>query len=1187
MFSFVRKLCHVFGVLILCAFLSTVHASPALAGKAGINIGDHFGEIDQAAAIVGDGGWIVVMAQPGDCMALSEMIKKYDKINFVIRGHHPSTTLMTPDHAKAWAYTLANMDTGGNKVYFYPINEPFTRGAAEGFSNDPQTTATMVNDYVSTLLNEYPDIRKKVVMLSPMFNRSHPGFADFMGNIRSVNDSFFEQFDGIAMNLYDYEDCGSPFCHPLMANNAQRYAESLTIMGAGAEGKPVFAVESGVVPGQDGVEYIDDQLKRFYEAAYDEGGPFNDIVMSAVFSYDPHRTNWSIYGSQTAQLFSEIGGGQDPPATEWTEGDTAAFKEFIQPKLDSGEVVKCGECGLSPVSPSGETYCSATGKYTLDIFPDYEIDEKDYYLYPICEDGQKCREGSKEQQLIAYKKSLIEQGYKAHCAENEINIAGNYSGDWGRYLALLPFNAAVYPKEPLEAISTQVIDYTTLKIPVFRDQSGKRWRMTSIEEFFGFRDIYTGEDSIALLNSSPVEKLLSQEQRCQMSVEVLKDARTLCEKEDPDISDCALNTVVPDPSNELNGKKRFDILADYEASGLSCSEIIKTDTTLRRSLSKVPLYLERAYRVGFLVTSVRQLSPDTTGEFFNFLSQTYNNAFGKRYGSKVTEVNIMAFKIPDVGLSHLKSLPYNDPLQVTRDSLLSSEQRKTNQKTQEDEQKYYKHNTYTDYNGTGLGGPRWMGGNTNINCALTPGCSDLATPGIDPLFRALVDMINAETGVNVDGKIVPGYAYTHSPGSDPDYEPPNTQGAYLNCSPTRVKISAEKVEVIGDSANIAADDKGTTVLDDLGNTNTKMMESLIERLKKDPGKLSSTNFPPFITNFNKTENNSPDRVVEVNTYLIYPGDYEIGTVADAIRSPFVPFEMAKQVDENRRDGCDPYVKDCIEQSPKREYRFAGIAGVMNLIGGKIPHSFLDLLDPIPCDPDNSIANPLVRDCKTKDFLLSVVSDPQKVVAIPGEKVGFWMKEIQKSLSKRSSMHYAYLQTCRTTEEFLLGACGSGVGSIANPTNQFPNAPGTGNCQPASEANQYCSINALMERFPSFGYETAREASIICQQESGGNQSAKNISCFDGGTDYSIGLFQFNMMAHCPGCLANPLGYTNQDGPIYYTSGISPCTTVNQSRLDEYTAAYLSPDYNLQRMFELSNGGQDWGAWSAARYCGIE
>lgn len=1061
MFSTLKKASRILGALVLCAFFSLANPDLVLAGKAGINIGDHFGEVDQAADIVGENGWIVVMAQPGDCSALEEMIQAHPTINFVIRGHHPSVTQMTPDHAKAWAYTLANMDTGGRKIYFYPINEPFTR-PEEGFSPDQRTTAVMVNDYVNALMNnpEFPDLKKKVVFLSPMFNRSLPTFdspneSTGRSNIQAildVNPGFFEPFDGIAMNLYDFQNsCSGPFCSADPDGNAGEFRNTLEKFGVD---KPVYAVEAGVVPGGDGVEYNDAILVPFYEAGYN-GGPFDDsqLVMTATFSYDPHRSNWNIYGSQTAEVLRDIDGGTAPIGSEWTEGDAAAFTEFIDTKIADGSVARCDSCGLSPVTSTGEKFCAGTGKYNLEIFPDYQYDEKDYFLYPICVDGQNCREGTVDQRLVAYKKSLIEQGYEVHCAENEINVSGIFGGRWSDYVRLvtqyLP-NKPVYDEiDTLQTDSTQIIDYTNLKIPVFRDQSGKRWRMTSIEEFFGFKDIYSGEDPINLLNSSPIEKLLSEEQRCELAVDVLRDARTLCFSETRSettdgLKECALNTEIPDPANQFGGKKRFDVWDEYAAAGASCKDIVSTENPLKDMLLNTPLYLERAYRIGFLVTSVRHLSPANNEEFFNFMSAPYfSSSDGVQYGSRMTEVNIIAFKIPDVGLSHHPDLKYSDPLQLTRDSVLSTEQQAKRETTQENLQKYFKHNSYTEYRNTGEGGQRWMGGNTVINCALTPGCGGL-TPNIDPLFRALVDMINAEKGVNEFGKVVPGYGYNHGQSED-NPNPVNVSGTYQNCKPTRVKITPEAVEVIGDSADIDATHINPEIKDDLSETNLSILKGLIKRLKNgETTEVTETNFPNFITEFKETTTNSPTRIAEINSYLVYPGDYEIGTVADAIRSPFVPFEMAKEVDENRRDGCDPYTTDCVAADVKKEYRFSAIGGLMNFIGGVRLHPFIDGTDPFEnCDVSGQTTpNNQADDCKRKNFTLSVISDAQKVVAIPGEKVGFWMREIQKSLSSATSHHYAYLESCTSTEEFLLGSCGGGSiyspgSNNSNPTSDLP------------------------------------------------------------------------------------------------------------------------------------------------------
>ncbi len=132
----------------------------------------------------------------------------------------------------------------------------------------------------------------------------------------------------------------------------------------------------------------------------------------------------------------------------------------------------------------------------------------------------------------------------------------------------------------------------------------------------------------------------------------------------------------------------------------------------------------------------------------------------------------------------------------------------------------------------------------------------------------------------------------------------------------------------------------------------------------------------------------------------------------------------------------------------------------------------------------------------------------------------------------------------------------------------------GSCQNAPAP--YCDVNNLL---PYFGNDVtkAENASQICMRESGGSPAAQNLSCTNQtGGDYSIGLFQINMLAHCPGAFS---GYSIT--PPYF------CTVKNQAVLDACVAKYLDPAENIKKMVELSKDGTLWTAWyNSAQRCGI-
>lgn len=146
-----------------------------------------------------------------------------------------------------------------------------------------------------------------------------------------------------------------------------------------------------------------------------------------------------------------------------------------------------------------------------------------------------------------------------------------------------------------------------------------------------------------------------------------------------------------------------------------------------------------------------------------------------------------------------------------------------------------------------------------------------------------------------------------------------------------------------------------------------------------------------------------------------------------------------------------------------------------------------------------------------------------------------------------------------------GDCTSAGNPFPYPNPSPP--PGAGRCQLGT---YLCSPEYLENWWDGC---RARQASIICNRESGGNPSAINDSCLSGGTlDYSIGLFQINLLAHC-------------DGAFEYGKGPPPwCTIIDPEKVEECKEKFYNPDENAQYAFQLSNGGENWNPWGAYDAC---
>ncbi len=123
-------------------------------------------------------------------------------------------------------------------------------------------------------------------------------------------------------------------------------------------------------------------------------------------------------------------------------------------------------------------------------------------------------------------------------------------------------------------------------------------------------------------------------------------------------------------------------------------------------------------------------------------------------------------------------------------------------------------------------------------------------------------------------------------------------------------------------------------------------------------------------------------------------------------------------------------------------------------------------------------------------------------------------------------------------------------------SQSPNA-----CTRPKEGTGYCSYEHLLPYFNNQP-DLALTASLICNLESGSDPFATNKLC----PDYSIGLFQINLIAHCGGAFSPP----------------PACTVLNSSLRNACEERFLNPIENIQYAYQLYlSGGTGWTAnkWS--------
>ena len=126
---------------------------------------------------------------------------------------------------------------------------------------------------------------------------------------------------------------------------------------------------------------------------------------------------------------------------------------------------------------------------------------------------------------------------------------------------------------------------------------------------------------------------------------------------------------------------------------------------------------------------------------------------------------------------------------------------------------------------------------------------------------------------------------------------------------------------------------------------------------------------------------------------------------------------------------------------------------------------------------------------------------------------------------------------------------------------FPGGSGSNTCTQRYEGTEYCSVGNLKNYFG--GNETkSLIASLVCQAESRSNPFSLNPRC----PDYSVGLFQINLIAHCYGA------YDPSDYPA--------CILIDAEKRDVCQSRFFIADENTRyAVSPLSSNGTNWWPWS--------
>lgn len=276
------------------------------------------------------------------------------------------------------------------------------------------------------------------------------------------------------------------------------------------------------------------------------------------------------------------------------------------------------------------------------------VDQNDFFLYPI--------EGLSEQNPDVILNSLIDQGYQAMCTSPTFDINAAFGGDVEEFKEYLTTNNIANTGQfTTELEANLVFDYASVRVPLWRNDAGTGL-LSSLENYFSYRDLEEEYDPTRASTSAPVYALLSPVEQCQAQIDVLQEIDRRCAG-DPA---CAMYIPLQTGDNLQNlwGKVQSQVDVSRPDQVVQFCREVATDRNgsvsddIRQGLKETPLYFPNAYRLAFLVLSTRQENQPAplTAPFakFNFISSLRGQQPPGEY-IEPHNVRVIAFRVPDTG----------------------------------------------------------------------------------------------------------------------------------------------------------------------------------------------------------------------------------------------------------------------------------------------------------------------------------------------------------------------------------------------------------------------------------------------------------------------------------------------------------------------------------------------------------
>jgi len=595
---------------------------------------------------------------------------------------------------------------------------------------------------------------------------------------------------------------------------------------------------------------------------------------------------------------------------------------------------------------------------------------------------------------------LAQQGYEATCTTPAFEIKSSPP---------IPDKYKPFIEPEVRLNSKLVVDLSGSKYPLWRS-AGDDSLFSSLENYWGFLNPFTDPldpftdplDPTASLESATIYSLLTPLQKCQQKIKILQATEALCSRlANP--STCALYQSIP-------GSSKYNIRSIRSAfeGQLSCEDVADGTYTgdqkeLVDAVMRVPLYLNKAYRLAFLVV-VTELQPEENGTFFNFLRRDPLAGSQPRQ-----EVKVVAFRIPDTGTN--KNIDpatpgyYQDPFALTQAVLTETETQLKN---------------IADFKAIQSAIPTSVGGN-RIDCSPIPGTNPLQNPTAceDPLSKALIDFVNKAPIQNAEycGNIDPNAISSETASQIAD-------DAGITKGLTKLDPAAStQTPTPGTPADPETlTSKGVTFIAEDSKPNYNVLRSLFSNVTGQTAAPSKAEFN-FLSKI-KTQVNNQGNPSKVTTYLVYPVGYDLEKMEASVIGLF---------DEK---GIDDYVARRQKEidRPFQEYVELN-AATFAFEGGKDERR---VFDAELCQREAQQAAAANRAINPDNCLATVIigtndSQYDRQPRVAGGLLGDIMRTVQLALHTTGTAAHDFILSCKTTEDFLTGKC-SPKGS---PSNTLP------------------------------------------------------------------------------------------------------------------------------------------------------